>query len=91
MRLAPAASFLLFSALLAACGDDGKNKNKDTADVPTGCDDADKITAYADLDGDGFGDPAGEQLVCELGAGLADNADDCNDDSAVSGPGMDEI
>ncbi|MFZ5482309.1 MAG: MopE-related protein [Myxococcota bacterium] len=51
-------------------------------------DEADAVDAtvwFADLDGDGFGDPASPALSCDAPAGHVPNADDCDDaDGAVS-------
>jgi hypothetical protein len=47
-------------------------------------------TAYADLDGDSFGDPGSPVQVCELAADQVANADDCNDSDAESYPGATE-
>ncbi len=35
--------------------------------------------AYVDGDGDGYGKPGQDRLVCEITEGLADNPDDCDD------------
>jgi hypothetical protein len=45
---------------------------------------------YPDSDGDGFGDADAPAQECP-GAGLVDNADDCGDGGAASGPGVAEI
>lgn len=45
---------------------------------------------YPDIDGDGFGDADAPAQPCP-GAGLVDNADDCGDGGAASGPGVAEI
>ena len=46
---------------------------------------------YPDSDGDGFGDAGASPSECPEGAGYVDNADDCGDGGAASGPGMVEI
>jgi hypothetical protein len=45
---------------------------------------------YQDLDGDGFGDPATEELACEGEDGRVANADDCSDSDPDSYPGAAE-
>ncbi len=51
------------------------------------CDDEDSgivtSTWHVDADGDGFGDPGATAEGCEAGAGLVDNADDCDDTDAT--------
>ncbi len=50
---------------------------------------ADGTAFYADTDGDGFG--AGDPiLACSPSEGLADNDEDCDDDSPTTYPGADE-
>ncbi len=46
---------------------------------------------YADLDGDGFGDPGDLQQACELEEGLSEDGTDCDDTDATTFPGADEI
>lgn len=41
---------------------------------------------YRDLDGDGFGDPAGAFLDCGVPVDAVSNADDCNDHDATVNP-----
>lgn len=49
-------------------------------------------SAYADVDGDGYGDPAAVVTSCdETLAGVADNADDCDDGDATVYPGAREL
>lgn len=45
---------------------------------------------YPDSDGDGFGDAGAVPSACPA-AGYVENADDCGDGGAASGPGMEEI
>ena len=45
------------------------------------------IAWYPDDDGDGFGDPVGEVLMCTPPAGYVEDASDCNDGEAVIYPG----
>ena len=47
-------------------------------------------TWYPDADGDGFGSDAESTEACVRPEGHVPNADDCNDDSAVTFPGADE-
>jgi hypothetical protein len=42
---------------------------------------------WLDLDGDGFGDPAGEVEACAAPAGFVDNDQDCDDDDPSAWPG----
>ena len=46
-------------------------------DAKEACEDQGPL--YADLDGDGFGDPATERAACDAPSGSVDNADDCDD------------
>jgi hypothetical protein len=46
---------------------------------------------YADLDGDGFGNPASELQSCSTPAGYVTNNTDCNDNNAAVHPGAIEI
>jgi hypothetical protein len=46
--------------------------------------------AFADVDGDGFGDSDTLDVVCDLPDGFVANADDCDDASAAVYPGADE-
>lgn len=41
---------------------------------------------YADADGDGFGDPANDTLLCNAPAGFVSNNTDCDDTNAVVNP-----
>jgi hypothetical protein len=47
--------------------------------------------AWADQDGDGYGDPLASDTVCPGTAGFAANADDCDDTSAAAHPGATEV
>ena len=49
---------------------------------------------YTDADGDGFGDPDGVVQLCDApaeDAGLVENADDCDDNDALTFPDSDEL
>ena len=48
-------------------------------------------TAYSDGDGDGFGDPESERLLCELESGWVDVGADCDDDDASVNPDAEEV
>ena len=65
--------------------------------VDNDCDDeidedpSDGTTVWADADGDGFGDAAGEVVLCEVASGYVGNSDDCDDADASAYPGNDEV
>ena len=46
---------------------------------------------YADIDGDGFGDPAEVSLACAAPEGHVADATDCNDHSAIVSPDAEEL
>ena len=46
---------------------------------------------YADVDGDGFGDPMVTDYACERPLGFIDNADDCDDSNDAKYPFADEL
>ncbi len=46
---------------------------------------------YADADGDGFGDPASEDVTCAPASGWISVGSDCDDGDAVSFPGAAEL
>ena len=48
------------------------------------------LELWEDLDGDGWGDADQPTQTCALGAGMADNGDDCDDDDAAVFPGATE-
>jgi len=80
------------------CADNDPLRNPSVAEKCDGidqdCDGAidedaiDGSTYYADLDGDGFGDPATATDGCSVPAGHVDNGDDCYDDNAAAKPGQ---
>ncbi|MCB9743739.1 MAG: putative metal-binding motif-containing protein [Alphaproteobacteria bacterium] len=51
----------------------------------------DASTWYADLDGDGFGDPAGAVLACSLPQDYVADDSDCDDGDAEVHPGAQEV
>jgi hypothetical protein len=57
----------------------------DTAPPPE-CNQIDKINAWTDADGDGFGDPGTQKQVCKLTEGLASIGNDCDDTNADVNP-----
>jgi hypothetical protein len=48
-------------------------------------------TAWPDSDGDGYGDPDGEELSCPGLEGWVDNFGDCDDTNSEANPGASEI
>ena len=50
----------------------------------------DGIAAFADGDGDGFGDPDGPVVTCALGEGAVEDATDCDDSVSTTNPGATE-
>jgi len=46
---------------------------------------------YADVDGDGYGNPDDVLSACELPAGFVENDDDCNDSESAAYTGADEV
>jgi hypothetical protein len=54
-------------------------------------DSADAGFAYLDVDGDGFGDPDTEDLVCDTIDGWVNNGDDCDDTDTDIHPGAEEL
>ena len=91
-----------YAAVSGDCADDDESRNPgadETCDgVDNDCDgvadegDAvDADTWYADVDGDGYGDPASAETACsEPTDAVADNTD-CDDGDAEINPGADEI
>ena len=51
----------------------------------------DAQTWYADLDGDGFGDPAATEVACDQPPDFVPNADDCDDTNPNVNAGDDEV
>ncbi len=81
------------------CDDTSDDTNPDAAERCDGedndCDgtvDEDvQATWYADADDDGFGDPAGATDDCDPPEGFVENADDCDDTTALANPDAEEI
>ena len=93
-------------AACAECDDGNAAVNPGAAEICNGDDDdCDGLTddaddsldasagavVYADLDGDGFGDPASPEQVCDPGPGWVADATDCNDADMAIHPGADEV
>jgi hypothetical protein len=55
------------------------------------CDPATMQLFYADVDGDGYGNPNSSVLACEAPGGYVNNSADCNDNNASVHPGAIEI
>jgi len=62
-----------------------------TDDADTDVDFSGSTVWFADLDGDGFGDPSTPAEACEADDGFVDDDTDCDDDDASSYPGAEEI
>ena len=81
------------------CDDGDPNVNPGVDEVCNGIDDdcdgtADRgllIDVWTDADGDGFGDPATADQVCEAGAQHVRDDSDCDDTNAEVFPGADEV
>ncbi|MCB9796991.1 MAG: putative metal-binding motif-containing protein [Alphaproteobacteria bacterium] len=86
------------------CDDDDDTIHPDADEVCDGvdndCDEAvddadDDLSGaaawYTDADGDGFGDPATEQLACEAPEGMISEAGDCDDADGQLHPDADEV
>ena len=68
------------------------NGEDDDCDGDVDEDDAvDAQSWWADLDGDGFGDPGSEETACDAPQDFVANADDCDDGDASQYPGADEV
>ena len=65
---------------LAACGGD------EPAEKPE--DPCTESSFYADIDGDGYGDPFTLEAACEPPEGFVDNRDDCDDGDPDERPGQ---
>ena len=93
-------------AACAECDDANAAVNPDANEVCNGADDdcdaliddaddsldpSSASTMYADLDGDGYGDPGSPALMCEAGAGYVEDASDCDDSRSDINPGALEV
>ena len=54
-------------------------------------DDGTTLTLFADVDGDGYGDPLAPSESCEEGPGLVADSTDCDDMDPAIHPGADEV
>jgi hypothetical protein len=99
-----APEFLLVSALTTGgdCDDQDASVQPNAAEVCDGVDNdcndltddawsIDAATVFADLDGDGFGDPRRPLLACVGATGFVANRDDCDDTDADRRPGAVEV
>jgi hypothetical protein len=50
-----------------------------------------KVTFYADVDNDGFGNIASTTLACSAPVGFVSNSSDCNDNNAASSQPAQEV
>jgi hypothetical protein len=71
--------------------DDDCDGEIDEVDPETGAAPVDAPTWYADLDGDGFGDPAHTTAACDQPSGYLADSSDCLDTHPESYPGADEL
>ena len=60
-------------------------------DCDTGIDEGVQLTFYADVDGDGFGDPAAPTLACSQPSGFVVDNTDCDDTNMNVNPGATEV
>ncbi|MEZ4237569.1 MAG: putative metal-binding motif-containing protein [Myxococcota bacterium] len=70
--------------------DERCNGADDDCDGAVDEDAVDAVTAWADADGDGYGDPDAEALVCPGAPAWVGNADDCDDGAGDVFPGATE-
>ncbi len=90
-----------FSVEDGDCNDDNFRIHPGADEVCNGLDDdcdtlidedpIDGDTFYADLDGDGYGDPIDTTEACSVPEGFVENNDDCAADDATTYPGAVEI
>ena len=71
--------------------DESCNGSDDDCDGEEDEDPIDAVEFWADLDGDGFGDPAASIAACTLPSGYVDDDSDCDDGDAAVSPAADEI
>lgn len=81
------------------CDDDNAEVNPDATESCNGVDDdCDDVidegllqSYFVDVDGDGFGNSSEQVEACSAPAGYTDNADDCDDSSAIVSPAQPEL
>ncbi len=67
------------------------NQLDDDCDGAVDEDPADGVLAWADVDLDGYGDPLVPIVTCVVGAGWADNDEDCDDGDPAIAPDRSEV
>ncbi len=84
------------------CDDEDATINPDADELCDGVDNdcdgeideddaTDAASWYADLDGDGFGDPDAASTACEQPSDLVDDGSDCDDEDEAINPDADEL
>ncbi len=70
----------------------GNGLDDDCDGLTDGADDAEPVRWFADLDGDGFGDPTAElALACDAPADASTDPSDCDDSDAAVNPAATEV
>ncbi len=78
-------ALISITTILAACDIEEENPEE------TVCDDVNKVTFYADGDGDGYGTDVNTKEACEAPAGYVEAGSDCDDQDAAVNPAAAEI